>query len=63
MSIYEYDAEEHMRMEREESFEEGYRDGQEAERVNTERERRRADEAEMKLKELEAEIARLKGRG
>ena len=67
VSIYEYDAEEHMRMEREESFEEGYRDGhrdgQEAERVNTERERRRADEAEMKLKELEAEIARLKGRG
>ena len=75
VSIYEYDAEEHMRMEREESFEEGYRDGQEAERVNTERERRRAekaesradeeksraDEAEMKLKELEAEIARLKG--
>ena len=72
VSIYEYDAEEHMRMEREESFEEGYRDGhrdgQEAERVNTERERRRAekaesraDEAEKKLKELETEIARLKG--
>ena len=73
VSIYEYDAEEHMRMEREESFEEGYRDGhrdgQEAERVNTERERRRAekaesraDEAEKKLKELETEIARLKSR-
>ena len=76
VSIYEYDAEEHMRMEREESFEEGYRDGQEAERVNTERERRRAekaecradeeklraDEAEKKLKELETEIARLKGK-
>ena len=54
VSIYEYDAEEHMRMEREESFEEGYRDGQEAERVNTERERRRADEEKCRADEAES---------
>lgn len=69
MSIYEYDAEEHIRMEREESFEDGYKDGQNAERINTERERRRADEeksradeAERKVKELEAELAKLRSK-
>lgn len=51
MSIYEYNEEEHMRMEREDAFE----DGQKAERVNTERERKRAEAAEERA---EAEKAR-----
>lgn len=54
MSIYEYDAEEHIRMEREESFEDGYKDGQNAERINTERERRRADEEKSRADEAES---------
>lgn len=66
MSIYEYDYEEHMRMEREEWFEDGLQAGREAERENTERERQRADIAESRVNEeknradaAEAELARL----
>ena len=33
MSIYEYNKEEHMRMEREDAFEDGQKIGQEAERI------------------------------
>lgn len=58
MSIYEYDYEEHMRMEREEWFE----DGRMAERENTERERQRADAAEAELERLWEEITRLRGK-
>ncbi len=71
MSIYEYNEEEHMRMEREDAFE----DGRKAEQANTEKERQRAederqraDAAESRVSEVEAEnirlreeIARLKG--
>lgn len=64
MSIYEYNEEEHMRMEREEAFE----DGRKAEQANTEKERQRADAAETRVTEVETEnkklreeIARLKG--
>ena len=49
MSIYEYDQEAHIRMEREDAFE----DGREAERANTEKERQRADEAEKRADEAE----------
>ena len=48
MSIFEYNQEEHIRMEREEAKEE--------ERANTERERQRADEAEARAKEAEARV-------
>lgn len=47
MSIYEYDQEAHIRMEREDAFEEG----REAERANTEKERQRADEAEKRAED------------
>lgn len=63
MSIYEYNEEEHMRMEREEAFE----DGRKAEQANTEKERKRADaaetratEAETRANEAELEIMRLR---
>ena len=58
MSIYEYDQEAHIRMEREDAFEEG----REAERANTEKERRRADEAEARAKKAEEELAYWKAR-
>ena len=48
MSIFEYNQEEHIRMEREEAKEE--------ERANTERERQRADEAEARAEEAEAQV-------
>ena len=50
MSIFEYNQEEHIRMEREEAKKEAT----EAERANTERERQRADEAEARAKAAEA---------
>ncbi len=70
MSIYEYNEEEHMRMEREDAFE----DGRKAEQANTEKERQRAekerqkaederqraDAAESRVSEVEAENVRLR---
>ena len=50
MSIFEYNQEEHIRMEREEAKKEAT----EAERANTERERQRADAAEKLAKEAES---------
>ena len=50
MSIFEYNQEEHIRMEREEAKKEAT----EAERTNTERERQRADAAEKLAKEAES---------
>ena len=44
----------------EEGRKEGRKEGKEEERINTERERRRADAAELRVKELEAELAALK---
>ena len=72
MSIYEYDQEAHIRMEREDAFEEG----REAERANTEKERQRAedekkradeaetraDEADRRAKKAEEELAYWKAR-
>ena len=55
MSIYEYNEEEHMRMEREEFFEKGRL----AERENTERERKRADAAEAERERLRAELRKV----
>ena len=61
MSIYEYDEKKHLQMEREDAREEGRKEGREEgrqeERANTERERKRADEAEAKLRELEKKLA------
>ena len=39
---------------------EGREEGREEERANTEAERKRADTAERRVKELEAELAKLK---
>ena len=68
MSIYEYDQEKHMRMEREEHFAKGLKQGIEQgieqgitlEKANTEREKKRAEEAETKLAEALKELAQLK---
>ena len=56
VSIYEYNEEEHLRMEREESFERGRL----AERENTERERKRADSEAQRADAAEAELQALK---
>lgn len=56
VSIYEYNEEEHMRMEREEFFEKGRL----AERENTERERKRAEVEKMRADAAEAELERLR---
>jgi len=53
MSIYEYDYEEHMRMEREEHYAKGFEQG-------VAQERKRADEAEEEIERLKEEIAQLK---
>lgn len=64
MSIYEYNEEEHMRMERQNAFEDGFEDGfkagSEQEQANTERERRRADKAEQRVEEAEEENRKLR---
>ena len=52
MSIFEYNQEEHIRMEREEAKKEATQ----AERANTERERQRADAAEARAKVAEAQV-------
>ncbi len=52
MSIFEYDQEKHLRMERESAYEDGFQDGQEQERKNTEKERLRAEKAEAELRKL-----------
>lgn len=64
MSIYEYDEEEHMRMEREDAFEDGWqaglREGLAKAELNTEQERKRADAAEAELQKLKAELRKIK---
>ena len=74
MSIYEFDAEQYARFLREEGAEEGHakgleeghakglEEGRAEERLNTEREKARADAAEARVKEAEQEIARLKAK-
>lgn len=56
MSIYEYNEEEHIRMEREDAF----ADGQAQERLNTEREYRRAEQEKARADAAEEELRRLK---
>ena len=56
VSIYEYNEEEHMRMEREEFFEKGRL----AEQENTELERKRAEVEKMRADAAEAELERLR---
>ena len=68
MSIYEYNEEEHIRMEREDAFEDGRKAGYESgveegrkqERMNTEKEKRRAEQERERAEMAEAEIQRLK---
>ena len=50
-----------MKHERWEGREEGREEGRAEERVNTERERKRAEEAEARIIELEAELKALRG--
>ena len=71
VSIYEYNEEEHIRMEREEAFENGRKagieQGREEERINTDREKERADtekeradQAVSRMNGMETEIQRLR---
>ena len=60
VSIYEYNEEEHIRMEREEAFENGRKAGIQEERANTEREKKRADQAVSRMNGMETEIQRLR---
>ena len=63
VSIYEYNEEEHMRMEREEFFEKGRlaeQENTERERKRAEVEKRRADAAEAELERLRAELRKVK---
>ena len=67
VSIYEYNEEEHMRMEREEFFEMGYQKGKEElqsvlqqERQNAQLAQKRAEQAESELAKLKEEMERLK---
>ena len=74
VSIYEYNEEEHMRMEREDAFADGLQEGVRRERINPERERLRAEEEKRRAEEekqrvqeeklradqAEAEVLRLK---
>ena len=56
MSIYEYNEEEHIRMEREEAFENGRKAGIEQEQARTKLEKDRADQAVSRVKDMESEI-------
>ena len=72
MSIYEYNEEEHMRMEREDAFEDGrqaglkegrevgFKEGLAQAEANTEQERRRADAAEAEVRKIKEELEKLK---
>ena len=60
MSIYEYNEEEHMRMERADAFEDGFKKGRTEEQSNTERERLRADTAEAEIRRLKKQLETLK---
>ncbi len=48
MSFWEYDAERHLKIEKEDSYEDGFQDGKKSERNNTLREKQRADAAESR---------------
>ena len=60
VSIYEYNEEEHMRMERADAFEDGFKQGRTEEQSNTERERLRADTAEAEIRRLKKQLEELK---
>ena len=55
----EYNEEEHMRMEREDAFADGLQEGVRRERINTERECLRADQAEAEVLRLKKELAEM----
>ncbi len=73
MSFWEYDAERHLKIEKEDSYNDGFQDGIkqgiergieqgiESEKNNTLRERNRADAAEQKLAQLQEELRMLRG--
>ena len=60
MLLTEYDEKKHMRLEREYGIEQGIKQGIEQEQLNTEREKKRADYAEQRVIQLEAELRLLK---
>lgn len=60
MSIFEYNEEEHLRMERQDAFENGFKAGSEQEQANTERERQRADSEKRRADSAEEEIRKLR---
>ena len=67
VSIYEYSEEEHIRMEREDAFEDGRKFGIEQEKIKTAREKeradtekQRADKAVSKVKNMEEELRKLR---
>ena len=77
MSFWEYDAERHLKIEKEDSYNDGFQDGIkqgikqgiergieqgiESEKNNTLRERNRANIAEQKLAQLQEELRMLRG--
>ena len=62
MSIFEYDREWEDELLRKEEFEAGKELGKEEERKNTEKERRRADNAERELLLLKEKLALMEGK-
>ena len=59
MSFWDYDAERHLRIEKEDSYEEGFQKGMESEKSNTLREKERADAAETRADTAEKKLAAL----
>ncbi len=62
MSFWEYDAERHLKIEKEDSYNDGFQDGIKSEKKNTLRERKRADAAENRANAAENRADTEKGR-
>ena len=60
MSFWEYNAERHLKIEKEDSYDEGFQAGIAREKANTLREQERADAAERELLILRKELERLR---
>ncbi len=59
MSFWEYDAERHLKIEKEDSYNNGFQDGIKSEKKNTLREKNRADAAENRANAAEQKLAQL----
>ncbi len=60
MSFWEYDAERHLKIEKEDSYNDGFQDGIKSEKKNTLRERERADAEKNRADTAEQELFRLR---